>query len=75
MLRLIIEALTVGLVIMAMGFPSSMIALKILPIKEGEDHIPVMYLSLFLTGVLSHIVLEILKLNLWYCKNGFACSE
>jgi len=75
MLRLFIEALIVGIVIMAMGFPSSMIALKILPIKEGEDHIPVMYLSLFITGSLSHIVFEVLKLNSWYCKNGFACSK
>lgn len=74
MIKLIIEAIVVGLVIMAMGFPSSAIALKVLPIGEGESHLPVMYLSLFITGLTSHLLFEALKLNSWYCSNGFACS-
>lgn len=72
MIRLIIEALVVGLVIMAMGYPSSMLALKILPMVDN-NHIPAMYLSLFITGVSSHLLFESLRVNKWYCTNGFAC--
>lgn len=74
MLRLIIEALVVGLVVMAMGYPSSMIALKILPMVD-DNHLPVMYLSLFITGVSSHFLFEGLRINKWYCTNGFACLK
>lgn len=72
MLRLIIEALVVGLVVMMMGYPSSMIALKILPMVD-DNHLPVMYLSLFITGLSSHFLFESLRINKWYCTNGFAC--
>ena len=74
MLKLIIEALVVGLVVMAMGYPSSMIALNILPMKEG-DHRPVMYLSLFITGVSSHFLFESLRINQWYCSHGYSCLK
>lgn len=74
MLRLIIEALVVGLVVMAMGYPSSMLALKILPMVD-DNHLPVMYLSLFITGLSSHFLFESLRINNWYCTNGFACLK
>ncbi len=74
MLRLIIEALVVGVVIVIMGYPSSMLALKILPMVD-DNHLPVMYLSLFITGLSSHFLFEALKLNKWYCTNGFACLK
>jgi hypothetical protein len=72
MLRLVVEAVIVGLVVVIMGIPSSAIALKILPVVD-DDHVPVMYLSLFITGVSSHLLFETLRINSWYCRNGVAC--
>lgn len=74
MLKLIIEALVVGLVVMAMGYPSSILSLRILPMVD-DNHLPVMYLSLFITGVSSHFLFEVLKINKYYCTSGFACLK
>lgn len=74
MIHLVVEALVVGFVVMLIGFPASMIALRILPKKE-DDYRPLMYLSLFLTGLFSHILFEVLNVNSWYCKNGFSCTK
>ena len=30
--------------------------------------------KLFFTGVLVHIICEVVGLNTWYCKNGSACK-
>ena len=73
MVRLVIEAVVVGVMMMLAGYPSSLLASKLLPMK-GDDHRPVMYLSLFLTGLSAHFLFEVLKINLWYCSNGVACS-
>lgn len=74
MLKLIIEAIVVGIVVTIIGFPSSLIALKIWPIGGGRDHRPVMYLSLFITGILAHLGFEALRINKWYCVHGNACA-
>ena len=60
MIRLFVEALVVEFVTMHMGYPVSMIALKLLPVKD-DDHRPVMYLSLFLTSLLSHLLFEVVN--------------
>ncbi|CBN80325.1 EsV-1-15 [Ectocarpus siliculosus] len=73
MIRLVIEAVVVGVVMILAGYPCGLLASKLLPMKGG-DHRPVMYLSLFLTGLSSHLLFEALKINLWYCSNGFSCS-
>ena len=74
MIRLIVEAIVVGVVVVLMGYPSSLLALKMLPMKD-DDHRPIMYLSLFLTGLFSHLLFEVIKVNAWYCTNGLACSK
>lgn len=74
MIGLIVEAITVGVVMMLAGYPCGLLASKLLPMK-GDDHRPVMYLSLFLTGLSAHFLFEVLKINLWYCSNGVACSK
>lgn len=74
MIRLIVEAIVVGCVIVMMGYPSSLLALKVLPMHD-DDHRPVMYLSLFLTGLFSHLLFEVSRINSWYCANGFSCSN
>jgi len=33
-----------------------------------------LYINLFITGALSHILFEKLGGNEWYCKNGYACN-
>lgn len=73
MIQLVVEAFVVGLVVALVGFPSGFLAAKILPMK-GDDHRPIMYLSLFLTGVFSHLLFEAAKINAWYCSNGFSCA-
>lgn len=30
--------------------------------------------KLFITGIIVHILCEIVGLNRWYCKNGAACT-
>ncbi|CAM9467335.1 unnamed protein product [Ectocarpus sp. 4 AP-2014] len=62
MIRLIVEAIVVGVVVVLMGFPSSLLALKMLPMKD-DDHRPIMYLSLFLTGSFSHLLFEVMKVD------------
>ncbi|CAN0350006.1 unnamed protein product, partial [Ectocarpus sp. 6 AP-2014] len=57
-----IEAAVVGIVIVLMGYHCSMIALAILLMKN-DNHVSVMYLSLFLVELFSH---EGLKVNAWY---------
>ena len=70
--KLFIEAIVVGIIIMIIATPSSILASKILP-TINDNHYPVMYLSLFITGVSSHFTMEFFKLNKWYCTNGEAC--
>lgn len=73
MVRIFVEAIVVGVVLMLVGYPCGLVASRILPMRGG-DHVPVMYLGLFLTGLCSHLLFEALKINLWYCANGFACT-
>lgn len=74
MLRIFVEAIVVGVVMMLVGYPCGLAASKIVPVNGG-DHVRVMYLGLFLTGLSSHLLFEALKINLWYCVNGFACLK
>ena len=73
MIRLIFEAFVVRVVVVLMGYPCSIVALKVLPMKD-DDHHPIMYLSLlFFTGLFSHLF-EVTRVNAWYCTSGFSCS-
>lgn len=73
MSKILVEGIVVGFVMMAVGLPSGLLASKILPVVNN-NHVPVMYLSLFLTGFSAHMLLELAKVNKWYCTNGVACS-
>jgi hypothetical protein len=57
-MRLLIEALVVGIV------------LAIVITLAKPTSIP----ALILTGALIHLGFEISGANSWYCKRGFACS-
>jgi hypothetical protein len=78
MTGLLLEAITVGISLIFFGYIGSYIADAVLPQpKRGEyfNKYYVMELSLFLTGVIAHLVFEYTGINKWYCKNGVACRK
>ena len=79
-MRLLIEAVIVGIVVMLVGTLSGYIVGKFNNIdlpsvckKWNKNH--VMEISLFITGFFTHLLFELLGLNKWYCKGGHACSR
>ena len=36
---------------------------------------PSIFFSFFFTGVITHVLFEVLGLNKWYCKYGNACKK
>lgn len=70
MTRLFFEAITVGL-------SNVIVCLFVYYFVKNISKISNEYVKLilvtFLTGIILHLMFEILKLNLWYCKHGNAC--
>lgn len=58
--KLLIEAFFVGILLVIIG---KFILGKDIDIKK-----------LFFTGVIVHLICEVVGLNKWYCKNGVACT-
>lgn len=80
MLRLFVEAFVVGLLTVAVGslvgYALSKAVDSDLPeVCKEWNKFYVMEISLFLTGVVIHLLCEITGINKWYCKNGFACRK
>lgn len=78
MQQLIIETIVVGLATMLFGTIASFIVsplfkIDLPPVCKSWNKNYVMEISLFLTGVLAHLVFELTGLNKWYCKKGYAC--
>ena len=78
MLKLLIEAVIVGVMTVIIGSIVGFIFGKMFSIdlpsvckKWNKYH--TMELSLFFTGFLIHLLCEFSGLNKWYCKNGNAC--
>lgn len=79
MIKLIIEALFVGISIVISGTISSFIfsrffKVELPPVCKEWNKNYVMEITLFFTGVFLHLIFELIGLNKWYCKNSFACS-
>jgi len=79
MLRLIIEAILVGLINLSVGSLLLYGTLSyILPtLKNSFNRCNRHYmfqLILFLSGIIIHILCEVTSINKWYCTNGNACS-
>ncbi len=71
-LRLLFEAICVGITVVIFGYIGGYIAKKILPkVKLGEhfNKYHIMEVSLFIAGALLHLFFEIVGLNQWYCVN------
>ena len=61
-MKLLVEALVVGLVMVAIDSGISMIM---------KNHL----LVVFLTGFIGHLLFELSGANKWYCTHGKACLE
>jgi hypothetical protein len=79
-LRIIIEAIFVGIITVIIGYMSKYFLHKFYNIEEkiniyeswNKNYI--MEQNLFLTGFLIHIICQISGINTWYCKYGTACK-
>jgi hypothetical protein len=61
-MKLLIEAVVVGLVMLAIHYGLSMMFKN-------------QMLVVFLTGFMGHLLFELFGANKWYCTHGKACSE
>ena len=84
MSQLIYEAASVGAITILFGNVVSCVLdfvvlspkLKMkLPISSSRDKFYEMGIVLFLTGVSIHLFCELMGINKWYCKNGYACKR
>jgi len=76
--KLLVEALVVGISTVVVGslvgYGVSFLVKSDLPrVCKDWNKFYVMEISLFLTGVLVHILAEYTGINRWYCSNGVAC--
>ena len=77
-LRLIIEAIAVGIITVVVGYIITWIIsnvndeAKSVNKEWNKNHI--MELALFLTGACVHLLCEVSGINSWYCENGLACQ-
>jgi membrane protein DedA with SNARE-associated domain len=79
-MNLLIEAILVGLVVLAIGtivsyFIGKSMGVDLPKVCKDWNKNYIMEISLFLTGVFSHLFFELLGLNSWYCKHGRACQK
>lgn len=74
-LRLLIEALVVGVVCLVMGIIThTVIHYTFKYFKVNINKYFVFYITLFVSGVLVHVLFDLFGLNKWYCKHGMACQ-
>ena len=80
MIKLLIEAIVVGIIVVLVGtvvtfIVSNIFAVELPPTCRVWKKNYTMEIALFLTGVLTHLGFELLGGNTWYCKNGVACKK
>tara|TARA_A100001015_G_C14830964_1_gene648559 strand:- start:283 stop:528 length:246 start_codon:yes stop_codon:yes gene_type:complete len=79
-IRVLIEAGVVGIVVVVIGTLVGFVIgyftkTELPPVCKDWNKNHVMEASLFLTGVITHILFEMFGGNKWYCKNGNACKK
>jgi len=77
-LRLIVEAIAVGIITVVVGYVITWILSNFDKNasnlnKEWNKH-HIMEIALFLTGMSIHLLCEFTGINSWYCENGIACQ-
>ena len=84
MSQLIYESISVGIMTVLFGnviacvLDFAILSPKLktkLPIMSSRDNFYQMGILLFLTGVFIHLFCELMGLNRWYCREGFACKR
>jgi hypothetical protein len=80
MIKLVIEAVIVGLIVALIGTAVTFVVSKITavdlpPTCRVWKKNYTMEIVLFLTGILTHLAFEFVGGNTWYCKNGVACKK
>ena len=84
MSQLIYEATSVGIMTVLFGnviacvLDFAILSPKLkrkLPIMSSRDNFYQMGILLFLTGASIHLFCELMGLNRWYCREGFACKR
>ena len=83
MTNILIEASFVGILFLVIGLLVSHVLKLLKPdivpklpqdcSRWNDNH--VMEITLFLTGLLGHLLCEYSSINEWYCKNGNACKN
>lgn len=79
-MKLIIEAIVVGFSLVVIGNAVGFLVGKLLATDlpsscKDWNKKYVMEISLFMTGVVAHLLFEVTGVNKWYCKNGYACRK
>jgi hypothetical protein len=78
--QLLLEAMFVGLVLVALGYIVGFITRPLLEVRQPAicDHWNdkyIMEINLFLVGFIAHLLFEFAGANQWYCKHGYACTK
>jgi hypothetical protein len=80
MKQLIYEAVVVGIAFVIFGNIAAFLVGPFFKVDLPEEcknwnKFYAMEITLFVAGVLGHLVFEFSGANKWYCKNGFACMR
>lgn len=73
MIRLIIEAIVVGIMTVVIGVLYSALAMGKKESKKFQ-HWDSIVVTMFAIGVTIHLLCEGTGINRWYCTNGHACK-
>jgi len=81
-ITLLIEALVVGLVTTVIGSVVGYLVSIYYPFKvelpsdcKSYNKYFIMQVCLFFTGLVTHLLFELVGGNKWYCNNGVACKK